>query len=292
MKKILVLITAIIISASFLYAEEKTAEARKPVGISFGLTYHSNYLWRGTSWFDGDGVFTPFISYDIAGSGLVFMILGELSASSVSTQQAGRNSQNNQFSFSRQGINFSLDYSIALGKIAAIKLNSNTAVYPISKDYDINNINLGNGSQPITINQSGLTITAGIYFDGIPLKPYLSYTHDFNFGNPYFRYTDFYIKFGIAQDFELAKNLTFTPGAYLGLFNNPSFNYTRAENYAGSQFGISEVAVNAVLAYKIGGATISAMFTYIYFPFPEKFELPATDYKNRFFATVAVSYTF
>ncbi len=262
------------------------AEPKKPIGISFGLTYYSTYLWRGVSWFDGDGAFTPFISYDIAGSGLVFTILGELSASAVSTQQSGRNTNPNIYSYSRQGINFSLDYTIPLGKIAAIKLNALSFIYPISKEYSCN----VNDNQD-KIDQSGLTATAGIFFDGIPLKPNISYTHDFNVGNPRFRFTDFYIKIGIGQDFELAKDLTFTLGGYIGLFNNPSFNYRAEDAAKGSQFGISELAANANLAYKISGATISAMFTYINFPYPEKYE-GATVNIHRYFATIAVSYTF
>lgn len=261
-------------------------EQKKPIGISFGLTYYSTYLWRGVNWFDGDGAFTPFISYDIAGSGLVFTILGELSASAVSTQQSGRNSTPNIYSYSRQGINFSLDYSIPLGKIAVIKLNALSFIYPVSKQYPCNL----NDNQD-KIDQSGMTVTAGIFFDGIPLKPNISYTHDLNFGNPRFRYTDFYIKIGVAQDFELTKDLTFTLGAYIGLFNNPSFNYKADDSVKGSQFGISELAGSANLAYKIGGATISAMFTYVNFPYPEKYE-GTTGNIHRYFATIAVSYTF
>ncbi len=295
MKKLFTLIMATMLATAVLSAEEKKpAEAKKPIGISFGLNYFSNYLWRGTNWFDGDGAFAPFISYDIAGTGLVATITGELSASAISTQQSGRNSNPNIFSYSRQGVDFALDYAIPLAKLAAIKLNVTYFLYPISKEYLGANYNdMGNSSAYASVgwDQSDLALTAGIYFDGIPLKPYVSYTHDFFFGNARYRYTDFYIKIGVAQDFELAKDLTFTLGAYMGLFNNPSFNYTRAEAVKGAQFGISELAVTSALAYKISGLTFTLGFTYINFPYPEKFEATVRD-TNRYVATLGTTYSF
>jgi hypothetical protein len=294
MKKIFTLILAVMLTAAALNAEEKPAEAKKPVGISFGLNYYSLYLWRGVNWFDGDGAFTPFISYDIAGIGLVLTITGELSASGVSTQQFPRNTYSNIFSYSRQGVDFALDYSIAIAKIAVIKLNATYFLYPISKEYlgaNYNDMGNPNAYQTVGWDQSDLALTAGIYFDGIPLKPYVSYTHDFFLGNSRFRYTDFYIKIGVAQDFELAKDLTFTIGAYMGLFNNPSFNYTRAEAYKGDKFGISELALTSALAYKIAGFTFTLGFTYINFPYPEKFEAAIRD-MNRYVATLGTSYSF
>ncbi len=295
MKKLITLIMAVMLTATAINAQEKKdAEAKKPAGITFGLNYYSNYLWRGVNWFDGDGAFAPFISYDIAGTGLLLTVTGELSASPVSTQQAGRNSNPNIFSFSRQGVDFALDYAIPLAKIAALKLNVTYFLYPVSKDYLGANYNdMGNNSAYATVgwDQSDLALTAGIYFEGIPLKPYVSYTHDFFLGNSRFRYTDFYIKIGVAQDFELAKDLSFTIGAYMGLFNNPSFNYTRAEAVKGAQFGISELAVSSALAYKISGLTFTLAFTYVNSPYPEKFEASVRD-TNRYFATFGTSYSF
>lgn len=298
MKNIFTLILAVLLTTAALNAEEKPAEAKKPIGISFGLNYYSNYLWRGTNWFDGDGAFAPFISYDIAGTGLVFTLTGELSASAVSTQQSGRNGTPNIFSYSRQGVDFALDYAIPLAKIAAIKLNATYFLYPISKEYQGANYNDMGANNPnafptVGWDQSDLALTAGIYFDGIPLKPYVSYTHDFFFGNhARFRYTDFYIKVGVAQDFELAKDLTFTLGAYMGLFNNPSFNYTRAEAVKGAQFGISELAVTSALAYKISGLTFTLGFMYVNFPYPERFEKDSIRDTNRYVATLGTSYSF
>ena len=74
-----------ILSGAAVAQEKKDGSEKKaePIGLSFGIDYYSNYLWRGTKFFNGDGAFIPKVAWNVLGSGLVLSVAGEISSSWV-----------------------------------------------------------------------------------------------------------------------------------------------------------------------------------------------------------------
>ena len=119
MKKMLVVIAMIAMFTSAAAAQEKKDNAGKPgepIGLSFGMDYFSNYLWRGTKFFSGDGAFIPKVAWNIPGSGLVLSVAGEISSSWVF----------NGFSKKPGKYDYRIDSS---GGITRRQLNFNHAAY-------------------------------------------------------------------------------------------------------------------------------------------------------------------
>jgi hypothetical protein len=59
----------------FAAAELKAAD---DIGLTVGVDYWSNYLFRGQYQYYGEGAFFPYASYDILGSGLTIGVVGEI----------------------------------------------------------------------------------------------------------------------------------------------------------------------------------------------------------------------
>lgn len=275
MKKLITLTMAVMLTAASLNAQDKKAEAEpQPIGLSFSMDYYSLYLWRGTNWFGGDGAYLPKIAYNIANTGLIVSVIGELPISALSGGMP------NTTSFYRQGVDFGLDYSLALGKYVNLNMGLLYSLYPIStRGVDAKDV-------------SFLTATVGVSFN-VPLKPSISYTHDFYFMDPTYRYTDFYIKVGIAHDFEIVKStFTLTPGVSMGLFNSQ----TNTISTTRTSFAVSDITISVMGSVKAGGATFTAGLLYTIVPttvfetFPSGTGSLQLHY-NRFGAQLNASYS-
>ena len=86
----------------------------KTIGLTVGLDYLSDYLWRGTYWFEGEGAFFPHINYSVLDTGLTISFAAEISQNYLydGTEDATVGA--------RQSLDFGLDYSYSFNGLASI----------------------------------------------------------------------------------------------------------------------------------------------------------------------------
>lgn len=186
MKRLVVVLTSLLLLTSAVYAQEE----KKSIGLTVGTDYYSTYLFRGAEWMGGEGAFAPYISYDIMGTGLVISVAGELSQNQASTTATNA-----------QSIDFGLDYSYTFAKLVTVSAGAWYWYYIDEDDW------------------SFLTLSASVGFE-VFLKPTISYTHDLYFNGE--AYEDFYLTLSIGHDFDLGKGATLGLGLSAGMYHAPS----------------------------------------------------------------------
>jgi hypothetical protein len=245
-KKIFIMIMILFCAGSVLAEQTKEELAKKgePVGLAASLDYYSNYLWRGTEFFSGDGAFVPKLSWTVFSTGLTLSVAGEVAASWVfngwwekpgkydyridsSGNITRKNLNFNHVAYATQSLDVGADYSYTIGNSVTIGLSAWYWWYynsRYSREYalpQVDGLNLVSHRDPLSF----LTTTVSI---GLPVVPYvnptLSLTHDY--------YTairkagDLYAQVGLSHPFELIKEVTVTPGI------TASYYYSRSVKIA------------------------------------------------------------
>lgn len=247
MKKLMITIAMLAFLSGAVMAQEKKEDPEKksdPIGLSFGTDYYSNYLWRGTKFFDGDGAFIPKLAWNAFNSGLVFTAAMELSSSWVlngfsekpgkydySIDSSGKlvreSDKYNKFAYATQSLDFGVDYSYTFNDAVTVGagvwywwyFNSRHASEYAHPRID----GLGMKSH---VDISFVTTTV---FIGLPIVPFvnpiLSVTHDY--------YTalrkggDYYVQMGLNHPFELTKEVALMPALTVGYYYNKTAESTR-----------------------------------------------------------------
>jgi len=262
--KFQVLIISLLILSQSIYSQDLTDEKSSPIGITFGLDYNSNYIWRGSYFYNKDGVFFPSVSYDILKTGLSATIMGEIAESYIIDGKDGANST----AYANQGVDFGLDYSYLIADTVNLGLGLWYYYYFLSED-------------ETGTDSSFLTVMVSASMDKILLNPTLSFTYDYyvdeNIGDS--NNQDFYIQLGIGHSFELTKEAALDCGL------NAGFYQTRL---SGTKSGISDIQASIGLSVEIGSVSLSGSFNYIITP-TKKFYGDAD--RNRFYSTFSTSYS-
>jgi hypothetical protein len=200
MKKIIITFLMVMLVATVASADDKK------IGLSFGVDYMSDYQWRGTTFYGGAGALFPFISYNIAGSGLEVSYIGEYGDNFL------EDGYTSTAAYQYQSADFGLAYSIEVPKIMKINLSGAFLWYYMSKSF-----------QSCGVDDSFFSASVAFVFDSILLSPTLTYTHDFyidNASGTRKNLEDFYIQLGISHSFEVAKGVSLDLGLTGGLFHN------------------------------------------------------------------------
>ena len=167
-------------------AEEETAGPEK-LGLTFSLEYTSNYLWRGTYWYE-DGAFFPGISYGIGDFTLSYT--GEFSEDAVFDNKPVTKSDGTTKVRDLHATDFGLDFSHTFGEMVTI--GAGAWYYLFHNETDL----------------SYLTATVSMTLSGIPLSPFIAYNHDVYTGEGVkHKAEDFYIQAGISRSFELMEKV-------------------------------------------------------------------------------------
>ncbi len=224
----------------------------KPIGLCFSLDYMSDYLWRGTYWFNRDGAFFPSISYSVLDTGLQVSVGCELSQDYLfdGKEQASVGG--------RQAASFGLDYSYSFEDKATLGADL-WYYYTFNRE-----------------ENSMMNLSVWATLDAIPFSPGLKYTHDFYFHEE--QYNDLYLQLFGSHDFRLTKTLIMDFGLSIGYY----YSYFEDTN------GISDITLSTNLTYERGGFTIKGGFNYIIVPMEDYW---GNKDINRFYATVGISYS-
>ncbi|PKL38975.1 MAG: hypothetical protein CVV44_08890 [Spirochaetae bacterium HGW-Spirochaetae-1] len=252
---ILIMCAAVLIAASEVRAQD-AAEDSAGLGISAGVEYMSDYLWRGGYWYGGDGAFFPSLSYNVLDTGLSLGVSAELSDAWMFD---GRDFYNGTNVRDLHATDFGADYSYTFGD--AVTVGAGLWYYLLwNNDY------------------SFLSGYVSATIDMLPLSPTVTYTHDYytESGDA----SDFYIQLGVSHGFELMKDASLDLGAVAGYYYADSTN----------QKGISDIDFSTALTVTKGIISYSAGFHYVIVP-SKDFYYGTDGAKdiNRFYATFGVS---
>jgi len=253
MKKFLVFLIfmSLVVINSTLKAKEKS----EPLGITIGTDYMSNYLWRGSYWFNNDAAFFPYLSYEIAG--LTASYCGEFSEDAFIDD--GDDTVKDL-----HATDFGLDYSFEVPEVISIGAGL-WYYYFHNKD-----------------ENSFMTGTISIGLISLPLTPTLTYNHDY--------YTDdvadeqgkdYYLQLGISDSINLTKEANLD----LGLTGS----YYRVKSWGNDQKGISDITTSIGLSLQVNNVSFSNSFNYCLVPSKDFYGNPKD--KHRFYATWGVSYS-
>ncbi|MCP4133510.1 MAG: hypothetical protein GY754_21250 [bacterium] len=272
MKKIILglCLSIMVFSVQAVFAQE-AVPAEEPaaveassdgIGITVGLTYQSNYLWRGVYWYAGDGAFFPSASYSIAGFTISY--LGEYSEDVIFDNEPALDGTTKINT--RHANDLGLDYSITIADMITV---GGGAWFFWFYNEKTNNVLVG---------------TVFVALDFLPLTPKLTYNHDYYIESKAKK--DFYIQLGIGHDIDLIKDAAaLSLGLSAGYYNNASA--------ATSASGVSDITLSAGLSVKAGNTEITSSFNYLLVPAKDFYNVgtPPVKDMSRFYSTFGVSYS-
>lgn len=256
MKRLLTLTLVLLLSSAALYAQEEamTESSDDGLGITVGMDYMSNYLWRGTYWYSGQAAFFPYASYEVAG--LTISVAGEISESYlIDTDDTNED---------LQAFDAGIDYSYALGDMATLSAGV-WGFFLKESDYNF------------------MTGTVAVSFDSVPLAPFISYTHDYYMNADENELSDFYIQLGVGHSIALTDEASLDLGLAGAYYNAESTD----------QKGISDIEASTGLSVAVGSVTLSGSFAMVFVPADDfKTGLGADDDVFRTYSTFGAAYSF
>ena len=244
------------------------------MGLTVGVDYLSQSLWRGIPDFPKGGAFSPYVSYEAADIGLSVTLAGLISDSYILDKDKTCRDISE--------LDLDVEYSNNLGFAT---LGAGIGYYKIGPYKKLGKLK----KEEYAYSTGFVSLT----FEDIILSPMLKYSHDYyhtdGFSN---KGKDFYIQLGISHTFDIAADVAgLTLGAVGGYFNSKVWDMK----------GISDIDLSADLEVKDGAVTYSAGFHYVIVPTKDFYyatgELdyvrlkPVKD-RNRFYATFGAAYSF
>ena len=273
MKQFLIALLAISVLATASYAADEDS-----IGIKFSLDYNSNYLWRGTSFYNGDGVFLPSIVWDVAGTGLELSIVGELAESYIFE---GSNSSINAVAYANHGLDFGADYSYTIAETITIGAGFWYYWY----------FNSATSAGTSRTNLSFLSANFLLAVDAIPLTPTFNVYYDYYTAIK--RGGDIYCTLSVGHDFNLTNEVTLGLGLSAGYYYQ---NTAETTTYTGAlptdrtttpiKKGFSDITTSLTMTYTKGMLGFTSGFNYIVVPAESWYK--GSDI-HRFYASFGVS---
>ena len=250
-------LAAILLTTTIVYAEQKEEDSE--IGLSFGLNYISNYIYKYYSYYRGEknngGVFIPYVNYNVFNTGLNIGIKAGIPELMIGSRKEEETSAKTRKTMKyNQSIDFNLEY-----------------------EYNIENImTLGVGAWYYrfkTMQESaGLNFSYYDYYfycraaENIPLMPIfrvIYMTEQSHEVIPTKKMSQLYAQLGISHGFELAKETYLDLGVIAGFLHN------RLRAQRDDKHGINDISD---IDFSIGLSTtsdilyFSASFHYIIVP--------------------------
>ncbi len=261
MKKILTALCILLTTGIHeLKAQETEKVSAEKIGLSVNLDYMSNYLWRGTYWYE-DGAFFPGINYTIGP--LTVGYIGEFSEDAVIDNKPITKSDDSTRVRDLHSSDFGFKFTHTFAEMFTLGVNYWYYLFHNCTDL------------------SYMTATVSLTMSGIFLSPFIAYNHDIYTGDDVnHRASDFYIQAGISHSVELLKNVNLNLGLAGGFY--------RAETTG--QAGVSDITASAGLNVALDYISLYGSFNYVIVP-GEDFRKLTNGQKdiNRFYATTGVS---
>lgn len=241
----------------------KPAVTEKVFGLSAGVEYMSNYLWRGGYWYE-DGAFFPSVTFEAGGLSVGYV--GEFSEDDFFDGEAAKKSDGTDVN-DLHASDFGIDYSYSFSD--SLSVGAGVWYYWFHNESE----------------NSFLSGYLSVTLDSVFLSPSLVYNHDYYTGDDADeKGKDFYMQFALSHDIEMTKEVSLNLGASCG--------YYRVKSWGSDYSGISDVDLSAGITASLGDVEISSSFNYIIVPDKDFYELgDGSDDINRFYVSMGVVYS-
>ena len=278
MKNIFTLtLAAITLTMLFAIAELKAQDSQdSKIGLTVGIDYVSNYLYRGEYFYSGilkTGMFSPYATYHIFNTGLSVSIRGEVSDMWIWNQND--ESLYQDIYKMLHSIGYNINYMYELKKLITFNLGGWYYSYQ-TLEFEGN------------INLSYFDIYFSAKIDALPFAPRLIVTYSYFMDEDYARGAinawgegpgkngDLYVQFGFGHSFEIFRKTYFDIEAIAGFYNKNSsgFQSMLAEDglTATNSADISDIDLSAGFTTTASILTFSTSFHYVI--------VPGTQYKH------------
>jgi opacity protein-like surface antigen len=257
MKKTLLtlLAAAVLSSAAYAQATPPAEPEDNSIGLSLALDDWSNYLWRGTYWFNDSGAFFPLATYDVMKSGLKLNVGYELSEKYI----LDGTKDSTQVLKDRQ----SLDLGVAYSYTFADMIIADASVWYYHMADKLNTY----GSAAFALTYKSM------------LNPKVTYTHDYYVDSE--KKSDFYLQFGIGNEYEMTKEVKLAYSLAGGYYNADSVDLA----------GISDITLTVKPSIALGSTSIYSAFNAIYVPSKDFYMNGTVEDKLRFYAMFGAAYS-
>ncbi len=316
------LILTVILSTGKAWADEPRGEKgereeRKTIGLTFSLDYTSNYLWRGTKYYGGDGAIFPSVTYTIPKVGITLYFGAELSQSWMfngfkkvdnkyyltgdiysGASIAKKEGKYNHLAYSGHSLDFggSWAYTIkekfTIGAMAYFYYLYNTR-----DSFEYGQPRLSNGLLTLwtPVNWDILSTAVWFGFDFVPwINPKLYVYHDYYTGRNVSG--NYYVNLDLSHPFKLTDHFSVTvgiSGAYYvrRITENTYYYFDTSGNWYRSRTplkkGISNINPRVGISFTKGGLTFRAGFKWVIIPAKSFYK---GEENHRYAANLGVSY--
>jgi len=240
MKKEIIAILIVPFLVGIVTAQEKKEEKEvieriiEPGILAVSLDYYSNYLFRGTEFFNGDGCFYPKASWTMFNTSLLLSVSSEIAASFGWPKKPDeylyginsfgkitrKNLNFNHIAYATQSLDVGMDYSYAFKNAVTLGASAWYWWYYNSRharEYarpQVDGLNMVS-----YVDISFLTTAVSIKLPIIPfINPTLSLTQDYYTGLR--KGGDFYAQFGLSHPFKFIEEIIVTPRIMAGYYYN------------------------------------------------------------------------
>ena len=265
MKNICKLTFAVLAFTMIFTATELNAQSNEDskIGLTVGLDYVSNYLYRGQYYFYGNlrngGMFSPYAFYNIFNTGLFIGVKGEITERWFydNNDEAKEDDLFDWFN----SIDFNIDYRYSFKKIITFNIGGWYYLYKT--------IHYSSES----FNPSSLDIYLSATIDALQLRPMIAVTYSYYMNENYYRYQDkgkngdIYVQLGIGHSFKIFDSTYLDLDAIAGFLDKNASDRRMMErpDRIGST-DISDIDFSTGLTTTAGVLTLSASFHYIITP--------------------------
>ena len=288
------LMFTIIFTATNLKAQD---EEDSVIGLTIGLDYVSNYLYRGQYRYDGHknngGLFSPYFSYNVFNTGLSLGVRAEVSEMWL----WGDNDESlwdMVDSYNTIGFNANYMYNFS----DKVILNLGAWYYRYKRFYNPSSVGL------ISSDPSYIDFCFSAVVEMLPLRPMLAVTYSYFMDEKYYRgpgasgvigedsYANgnLYVQLGVGHSFELYDDTYLDLDAVAGFFDKNAFDNVMFDSRSAD---ISDIDLSVGVSTTADILTLSASFHYVIVPgtqFKKQqgFSPPPTDI-HRFYAKFGIA---
>ena len=279
------------------------------IGLTVGLDYVSNYLYRGMYYYYGNskngGMFAPYAFYNICNTGLTLGIKGEVAEKWIWNSKDEKWEEKGIPSFNLNSMDFNINYMSNFKK--AVILNVGVWYYLHSKETYLEVPPL----DEITYDRSYFDFYISVIVNAIPFKPMLAVTYSYLTDKDYARGLglsgwgtgpgkngDLYVQLGIGHSFLLFEKTYLDLDAVGGFYDKNAHDVRQiaTESRWTKSPDISDIDLSAGLTTTADILTFSSSFHYVIVPGTQYKHVIAgghsrffTDEVHRFYAKFGVS---
>ena len=280
MKSICKLTLAALTFTFIFTATELNAQSNEDskIGLTVGIDYVSNYLYRGIYYYNGQekngGMLSPYTFYDVFNTGLSLGIKGEVTERWFWNNKDEK--QNDSVLFKLFSVDFNINYMYNLKE--KVTLNLGVWYYLHSKEHT-------NGG--VSFNRSFFDFYFSAIIDSLQLKPMFAITYSYLTDKKYVKGIDsgsyvwgegpgkngdLYLQLGIGHSFKLMEKSYLDFNAVAGFFNKNTYDIrTQEVQKDPGTTDISDIDLSLGLTTIADILTFSTSFHYVI--------VPGTQYK-------------